>query len=120
MVSKNRVIKGVLLDVDGTLVLSNDAHAHAWVDAFAQVGLTVRFEDVRPLIGMGADKTVPALAPSLEHDKGLGKQIVELRQQIFLSRYARDLQAAPGSRALCERMRNEGLRLTAASSAQEE
>ena len=114
------MIKGVLLDVDGTLVLSNDAHAHAWVDAFAQVGISVRFEDVRPLIGMGADKLVPALAPRLEHDKGLGKQIVELRQQIFLSCYVSDLQPAPGSRALCERMHSDGFRLTVASSAQKE
>ena len=28
--------RGVLLDVDGTLVDSNDAHAHAWVDALAR------------------------------------------------------------------------------------
>lgn len=118
--SNTKRVEGALLDIDGTLVLSNDAHAHAWVDAFTQVGLTVRFGDVRPLIGMGGDKIVPALAPSLAYDKGLGKQIVEQRQQIFLSCYARDLQPAPGSRALCERMRNDGLSLTVASSAQEQ
>ena len=31
----------VILDVDGTLVNSNDAHAQAWVDAFNEAGIDV-------------------------------------------------------------------------------
>lgn len=31
-------IKGVIFDVDGTLVDSDDAHNRAWVDALAQHG----------------------------------------------------------------------------------
>ena len=34
-------IHGVILDVDGTLVDSNDAHAHTWVEAMAEYGYTV-------------------------------------------------------------------------------
>lgn len=34
-------IQGVILDVDGTLVDSNDAHARAWVEAMAENGYTV-------------------------------------------------------------------------------
>ena len=45
--------EAVILDVDGTLVDSNDAHARA----FAEV-LEVPFERVRPLIGMGSDKLI--------------------------------------------------------------
>ncbi|HKV59430.1 MAG TPA: hypothetical protein VJO32_14150 [Ktedonobacteraceae bacterium] len=30
-------IHGVILDVDGTLIDSNDAHAHSWVEAMAAV-----------------------------------------------------------------------------------
>ena len=37
----------VILDVDGTLVDSNDAHARAWVEAFAQEGIAVPFDKVR-------------------------------------------------------------------------
>lgn len=37
-------LQGVILDVDGTLVLSNDAHAQAWVEAFAAFGYEVKFE----------------------------------------------------------------------------
>lgn len=36
-------LEGVILDVDGTLVLSNDAHANAWVEAFAAYDLEVPF-----------------------------------------------------------------------------
>ena len=40
---------GVLLDVDGTLVDSNDAHAHAWVKALAEAGVRCRVR--RPSAG---------------------------------------------------------------------
>src|SRR4051812_10770260 len=52
-------LKAVILDVDGTLVDSNDAHAMAWVEAFAHFGFEVPFERVRDLIGKGGDKLVP-------------------------------------------------------------
>jgi len=46
--------RAVLVDIDGTLVDSNDAHAQAWIAALAERGRTVKFERVRPLIGMGS------------------------------------------------------------------
>ncbi|CAM3818921.1 hypothetical protein DEFR109230_13300 [Deinococcus frigens] len=51
----------IILDLDGTLVDSNDAHARAWVHAFSDGGFSVSFADVRPLIGMGGDQLVPRL-----------------------------------------------------------
>ena len=36
-------VHGVLLDVDGTLVDSNDAHARAWVKAFSEYGISIKF-----------------------------------------------------------------------------
>jgi len=51
-----RPFKAVLFDVDGTLVDSNDAHAHAWQQALGEHGIDVEFDDVRRLIGMGGDK----------------------------------------------------------------
>jgi beta-phosphoglucomutase-like phosphatase (HAD superfamily) len=44
-------IRGVIFDVDGTLVDSNDAHAHAWVEAMEEQGYHISFEGVRPLTG---------------------------------------------------------------------
>ncbi|HEX6243499.1 MAG TPA: HAD family hydrolase, partial [Polyangiales bacterium] len=54
-------MKAVLLDVDGTLVNSNDQHAEAWVEALRQEGYEASIEQVRPLIGMGGDKLIPQL-----------------------------------------------------------
>lgn len=110
-------LKGVILDVDGTLVLSNDAHAQAWVDAFVEYDYPVAFERVRPLIGMGGDKLMPTVVPGLSDEEGVGKQIAERRKQIFKQRYADTLKPAPGSRDLLLRLREAGLELAVASSA---
>ena len=53
--------QGVIFDVDGTLVDSNDAHARAFVEALHACGYAVEFERVRRLIGKGADKLIPEL-----------------------------------------------------------
>lgn len=110
-------IEGVILDVDGTLVLSNDAHALAWVAAFSEHGYDVPFERVRPLIGMGGDKLVPEVAPGLRDDEGDGKKIAERRSDIFKERYAATLQPAPGARALVQQLRANNLKLIIGSSA---
>lgn len=46
---------GMILDVDGTLVLSNDTHARAWVEALAEFGYAVPVEKVRPLLCSGVE-----------------------------------------------------------------
>jgi HAD superfamily hydrolase (TIGR01509 family) len=112
-------IRGVILDVDGTLVDSNDAHARAWVEALAEQGIEVSFEKVRRLIGMGGDKLLPRVA-GLEEDSPRGKVISERRSEIFKSRYLHRLKAFPGTRELLLRMRGEGLKLVVASSAKED
>jgi beta-phosphoglucomutase-like phosphatase (HAD superfamily) len=61
----------VLLEIDGTLVDSNDAHASAWVDAWREHGRDVTFDRVRPLIGMGTDKML-ALEAALDHESADG------------------------------------------------
>ena len=46
----------ILLDIDGTLVDSNAAHAAAWSEAFAANGQHHPPAQIRPLIGKGGDK----------------------------------------------------------------
>jgi HAD superfamily hydrolase (TIGR01509 family) len=111
------MIRGVLLDIDGTLVLSNDAHAHAWVEAFAQCGYEVAFDEVRWLIGMGGDKLVSKVRPGMSDKEGDGKKITEARSRIFLEKYASELQPAPGARELVLELQSRGLKTIAASSA---
>lgn len=113
-------LQGVILDVDGTLVLSNDAHAQAWVDAFAEHGYDVPFERVRWLIGMGGDKLMPEVVPGLSDQEGVGKEIAERRKHIFADQYAQTLRPTPGARQLLMRLQEAGLRLVVASSAKED
>jgi HAD superfamily hydrolase (TIGR01509 family) len=111
--------RGVILDVDGTLVDSNDAHARAWVEALRQAGFEVPYGRVRRLIGMGGDKLLPELT-GLADDDPRGKAISEARGRIFQAQHLPHLRAFPGARELLVRMRQAGLRLAVASSAKEE
>lgn len=110
-------LQAVILDIDGTLVLSNDAHAESWVEAFAAYGYEVPFEKVRPLIGMGGDRVIPMMVPELSDKEGDGKKIAQRRKELIINRFAPELSPAPGSRELLLRMRREGLQLIIATSA---
>lgn len=112
-------IRGIILDIDGTLVDSNDAHARAWVEAFAEHGIDVSFEQVRRLIGMGGDKLLPKVA-GISEDTPIGKAISGRRGEIFKTRYLPHIKAFPRTRELLLRMHNDGLKLVVASSAKED
>lgn len=109
--------QAVILDIDGTLVLSNDAHAEAWIEAFASYGYKVPFEKVRPLIGMGGDKVIPQMVSGLNDREGDGKAISEKRKELIINKFAATLSPAKGSRELILKMQQEGLKLIIATSA---
>ena len=108
--------KTVLFDIDGTLVDSNDAHAHAWVKAFTEMGVRVELEKVRCAIGMGGDKLMPAVA-GIEEETPLGKRISKRRGEIFKSQYLPHLQAFRDAGALVHTVESLGMKAVAASSA---
>ena len=114
---ESREVRGVILDVDGTLVDSNDAHARAWVEALKEAGFDVPFERVRPLIGMGGDKLLPEVT-GLPEDDPRAKRAGERRGEIFKARFLPSLRAFPRTRELLLRMRETGLKLAVASSAE--
>lgn len=109
-------VRTVLLDVDGTLLASNDAHAHAWVDALTEAGFGIPFERVRPLIGMGADKLLPALNRGLRADAAPGKTIARRRGEIFKKRYLIGLERQPGARELLIELRKHHVACVVATS----
>jgi HAD superfamily hydrolase (TIGR01509 family) len=109
----------VIFDVDGTLVDSNDAHARAWVDAFAEHGITVAYDQVRRAIGMGGDKLMP-LVSGVEEDSPAGKPIVARRKEIFKNVWLPRLHPFAETRTLVRRLLNDGFTLAIASSASDE
>src|SRR6478735_3799046 len=112
-------LKAVLLDVDGTLVDSNDAHAQAWAEVFQRNGYPATFEWVRELIGKGGDKLLPevtGLAPDSHEAERLSKE----RSVHFAREYLPQLRAFPRAEALLRRLHDDGLRLVVASSANQD
>ena len=112
-------ILGVILDVDGTLVDSNDAHARAWVEAMAEYGYDASFETVRPLIGMGGDKLIPK-AIHVNGEGEEGEAIDARRSELFQTKHLPHLRAFPKVRELLVYMRERGLELVVASSSKRE
>ncbi|MBN9167342.1 MAG: hydrolase [Myxococcales bacterium 68-20] len=109
-------IRAVLFDIDGTLLDSNDAHAHAWLDSLRGHGRNVPFEKLRSKIGMGGDKLLSEIA-AIDHASVEGISISERRGMIFKAHYLPDLGPFHGARVLVDRLRSRGLVCAAVSSA---
>ncbi|TVQ06458.1 MAG: HAD family hydrolase [Leptolyngbya sp. DLM2.Bin27] len=113
-------LDGVILDIDGTLVLSNDIHAHAWVEAFASQGYEVEFDQVRSLMGMGSDQVLPQLVPDLSKATEPGKTIASRHTELVLTKYRPQLKPTAGARPLVQKLLEAGLKVVIATSASPE
>lgn len=109
--------EAVLVDVDGTLIDSNDAHARAWVAAFAEAGYDVPFARVRPLIGEGGDRVLPQCVPGLSAEGEPGKTIAQRCTAIFEERELHAVMPQPGARELLSALKTRGARIVVATSA---
>ena len=113
-------LRAVLIDIDGTLIDSNEAHARAWADILRPRGFEdVTWQRVVPLVGMGGDKLLPELT-GLDAESKRAKQLFEERAAHFLSTYAPTLRVFPGARELLEALRARGLARVVATSAGED
>ena len=108
--------RGVILDVDGTLIDSNDAHARAWADAGDRLGYDIPYEDVRPLVGMGGDRVL-AILLDMDDESPEGEELSQVRGDIFTRDYLPDIRPFPGVRDLVLRLRDDGFDRVVASSA---
>ena len=109
----------VLLDIDGTLVDSNDAHAHAWVETLGKHGIEVAFSRVRRMIGMGGDRLVAEIAgwpPDSEKTRGLQDEHAE----VFAERWLPRVTPIDGARELVLQLRRDNYEVALASAAHEE
>jgi len=104
----------VLLDLDGTLVDSNDAHAGAWVDALAARGVEVGVARVRRMIGMGGDRLVEQIT-GWPRDSRKVQKLQDECAEIFVERWLRYVRPLDGSRALVLRLGQEGYQIALAS-----
>jgi HAD superfamily hydrolase (TIGR01509 family) len=110
------VLRGVIFDIDGTLVASNDAHARSWVMTLSETGYDVSFDVIWPMIGMGGDKLLPS-AIGVEVESEEGKRLTARRWEIFQDRFLPGLRPTPGARNLVKRIAADGLQTIVATSA---
>ena len=108
--------KGILLDIDGTLIDSNDANARCWMEALLAHGLEINYIKLREAVGMGGDNLLPKLA-HLDAESDLGKAVSETRSQILKSKYMPDFKAFPQVKELLTRLHSDGYQLIVATSA---
>jgi HAD superfamily hydrolase (TIGR01509 family) len=108
-------MQALLLDIDGTLVDSNDKHTDCWVEAFAHFGKTVPRDTVRQQIGKGGDLLVPDTLNAREM-REFGEELKKVRGELWKERYMKSVQPFPGVREALRTFAGRGLKLAFASS----
>src|SRR3954453_22455554 len=93
--------RAVILDMDGTLLDSNEAHVKAWVEALREHGREVSEQDIWPWVGMGGGHLLPA-AGGTPKESPEAKKIAETRGEPSRSRYPPHLEPFPQVRPLLE------------------
>lgn len=114
-VAADRSTRGVLFDVDGTLIDSNYLHTLAWWQAFRQFGHDVPMASIHRTIGMGGDKLVAHLLGEERDTEQDGK--LDASHAAVFSTYWPSLRAFDGARDLLLRCADEGVTAVLASSA---
>ncbi len=101
-------IAAVIFDLDGTLVDTNALHVAAWERAFARLGPPVPADRLRPLIGMGGDQLVPAVAgAAVEADHGEALRKGHEEEFAAGSKAASPVPVFPGAEALVRAVRKD-------------
>lgn len=112
-------IEGILFDIDGTLVDSNDLHAQAWVEAFAKYGKEMPFDVIRPQMGKGGDLLVPDMLQARDM-RAFGEQLTKDRGDLFKKKYMPQVKPFPRVRECLAALHDRGIRLALASSSNED
>jgi HAD superfamily hydrolase (TIGR01549 family) len=112
-------LQGIIWDVDGTLVDSNDLHVRCWLEAFAHFGKELEADVIFQHIGKGGDLLVPDILGAKEMRR-FGEELKSYRSKLFREKYLPEVTPFPGIRGLFERLRQRGLRMALGSSSDPE
>ena len=109
-------LRGVIFDMDGVLVNSEEFIAAAAIAMFAEKGHQVRREEFRPFIGTGEDRFIGGVAErrGILLDPARDKART---YEIYLQLIHGNLQPLPGAREFVDACRTRGLAIAVASGA---
>jgi HAD superfamily hydrolase (TIGR01549 family) len=109
-------VKGMIFDIDGTLIDTNPAHVEAWRRAFLRLGYEVPVERIVVEIGKGGDKLVPSVLGE-EVEKRRGEALRRAQKEQFLAIAKREhFRVFPGAPELFRALKNRGIRTALATS----
>ncbi|MGO4237315.1 HAD family hydrolase [Pseudarthrobacter sp. YAF2] len=109
--------RGVLFDVDGTLIDSSYIHTMAWWGAFRQYGHDVPMAAIHQLVGMGGARLVDNLLPP-GRDRAEDEDIMASHGALYASHWP-SLRGLDGAKELLGQCHAGGLAVALASSARE-
>ncbi len=113
------MLSALILDIDGTLIDSNDAHVDAWVEALASFGYRIPRDRMLREVGKGADQLIPSvLGAAVEREQGDEIRVVQRRAFAAIAG-ARPLPVFRGVHELVRDARRRGLRIALATSSAE-
>jgi HAD superfamily hydrolase (TIGR01509 family) len=107
--------RGVLFDVDGTLIDSSYIHTISWWGAFRQYGYDIPMASIHHFVGMGGDRLVDSLLPS-DRDRDADRDIMSSHGALYASHWPA-LRAFDGAKDLLAQCHAGGLAVALASSA---
>jgi HAD superfamily hydrolase (TIGR01509 family) len=109
-------IRGIIFDLDGTLVDTNRHHVEAWRRAFQRFGFEIPVERIIPEIGKGGDKLVPSILGE-EDERRLGDALRQAQKEEFLAIAQRErFRVFPCVPELLQTLRERGIRTALATS----
>jgi phosphoglycolate phosphatase-like HAD superfamily hydrolase len=109
-------LRGMIFDIDGTLVDTNPAHVEAWRRAFKHFGYDVPPERIQVEIGKGGDLLVPSILGE-EVEERHGEALRKAQKEEFLNIARRErFRVFPCVPELFQALRQRGIRTALATS----
>jgi HAD superfamily hydrolase (TIGR01509 family) len=106
--------RGVLFDIDGTLVDTSYLHTVSWWHAFRQAGMDVSMARIHRAIGMGGDQLVHEVTDGAADDQA--EELIAAHDSLYSTHWPA-LRLLPGARELVQHCHQAGLVTVLASSA---
>jgi HAD superfamily hydrolase (TIGR01509 family) len=110
------LLRGMIFDIDGTLVDTNPSHIEAWHQAFARLGFQVPPDRIRLEVGKGGDLLVPSILGE-ELEEKVGDPLRKAQKEEFLKIAERvRFRVFPKVPELFQAVRERGIRTALATS----